>query len=151
MSAYWLQVLSLPNQVMNHIEAICRSFLWSGSDCSRKAPIAWETICKPKVAGGLNVVKLQQWNQATLGKLLWNIHMKADRLWIRWLDTLYFKGCDILDWQVTNSSSWILKKIVKHKDMLKNKAYWKEAVNAGKYKTRIMYKAICGISEHMNW
>ena len=62
-----------------------------------KTPIAWDVVCKPKSAGGLNVINLHSWNQATLGKLLWNIHMKAYHIWIKWLDTFYFKGHEVLN------------------------------------------------------
>lgn len=78
----------------------------------RKAPIAWEKICDPKVGGRLNIIAFKEWNRTTIGKLLWNIHVKVDKLWIRWLDTYYLKDPDILSWQVTQRSSWVLKKII---------------------------------------
>jgi hypothetical protein len=79
-TTYWMQVFPLPKQVIKQIEAICRSFLWSGKDeISRKVPVAWEKICEPKISGGLNVISLIEWNQATIGKLLWNLQSKADK------------------------------------------------------------------------
>lgn len=151
-SDFWLQVIPLPNAVIHHIEAICRSFLWSGAEhITRKAPIAWEKVCQPKVAGGLNVTNLQQWNRATLGKLLWNIHRKADRLWIKWLDTYYFKGKNMLEWQPTNSSSWILKKIFKTRDYVCGTEHWRQALEKGKYHNGMMYKEICGDVEQVVW
>ncbi|XP_058774476.1 uncharacterized protein LOC131648763 [Vicia villosa] len=77
--------------------------------------------------------------------------MKADRLWIRWLDTFYFKGDDILQWQATTNSSWILKKIVKHKEALSTSKHWMEAVTTGHYKTGAMYKDLKGEVEHVGW
>ncbi|KAI5448508.1 hypothetical protein KIW84_015788 [Lathyrus oleraceus] len=40
---YWLQCLPLPKKVIRKIEAICRTFLWPGTDkITRKSPIAWK-------------------------------------------------------------------------------------------------------------
>lgn len=52
--SYWTQIFLLPKKVMKMIEAICRSFLWTGSaTVSRRALISWETIYLPQSAGGL--------------------------------------------------------------------------------------------------
>ena len=151
-STYWLQVLPLPKQVLQRIDSICRSFLWCGSDIiSRKAPIAWDSVCQPKVAGGLNIYHLDTWSQASLGKLLWNIHMKADRLWIRWLGTFYLKGCNILAWQGSNTSSWIVKRILKYRDIISRTEYWQDTVMNRKYNTGRMYKALRGNVPRVNW
>lgn len=54
-----MQVFPLPKKVLKHIESICRTFLWTGKEeVSRKAPVAWEKVCDPKSAGGLNVTAL---------------------------------------------------------------------------------------------
>ncbi|XP_058757124.1 uncharacterized protein LOC131630357 [Vicia villosa] len=151
-SAFWMQVLPLSQKIIQHVEALCRSYLWSGKEgLSRKSLVSWENLCKPKSAGGLYITDLQTWNKATLRKLPWNIHLKLDRLWIRWLDTFYFKGEDVLAWQSTPNSSWILKKIVKHKTEVSSTKHWTEAINSGRYKTGAVYKELCGNMEHVSW
>lgn len=137
--------------MIDHIKATCRSFLWSGSECSGRAPIEWDSVCKPKADGGLNIVNLKRWNQTALGKLLWNIHMKVDRLWFHWLDTFYFKGRDILQWHITSTSSWILKKICMHKDNLMSNSNWSKVILEGRYNIGSMYKALYGDYVHMGW
>ncbi|KAG5619824.1 hypothetical protein H5410_005042 [Solanum commersonii] len=53
----------MPKKVIKSIESICKKFLWSGgADTSRKALIAWETLCLPKVVGGLNFLDITTWN-----------------------------------------------------------------------------------------
>ncbi|XP_058726115.1 uncharacterized protein LOC131597432 [Vicia villosa] len=40
---YWMQVFLLPKKVLQHIESLCKRFLWtSKEDMSRKAPISWD-------------------------------------------------------------------------------------------------------------
>jgi hypothetical protein len=78
---YWMQCLPLPKKVIQKINAICRSFLWSGGvTITKKSPVAWDRVCASTAHGGLNLISLDEWNQANLAKLLWNINNKADSL-----------------------------------------------------------------------
>jgi hypothetical protein len=62
---YWMQCLPLPKTVLHKINAICRSFLWSGGAViTRKAHVAWNYVCSPKASGGLNLLSLEEWNKA---------------------------------------------------------------------------------------
>jgi hypothetical protein len=68
---YWMQCLPLPNKVIHKINAICRSFLWTGGDVvTKKSHVAWEHVCAPKALGGLNLLSPEEWNQANLAKLM---------------------------------------------------------------------------------
>ncbi|XP_070014267.1 uncharacterized protein [Nicotiana sylvestris] len=76
-------VFLIPNKVIKIVNSICRSYLWTGVHDSNRAPVSWETLCKPKVDGGLNIINYELWNKAALTKLLWAIMAKKDKLWIR--------------------------------------------------------------------
>lgn len=68
---YWMQYLPLSKFVLKKIDAICKSFLWTGgADINRKSPVAWKTVCKPRRQGGLYIIDLDTWNKATMMKLL---------------------------------------------------------------------------------
>ncbi|KAH0722879.1 hypothetical protein KY290_005535 [Solanum tuberosum] len=59
--AYWAQLFMMPTKVMKMIKAYCRSYLWSGSNTiTKKALVAWETLCSPKCVGGLNLTNLSK-------------------------------------------------------------------------------------------
>lgn len=74
----------MPQKVIHHIETLCMNYLWTNTEeTTKKAPIAWDTVCNPKEARGTNIVSLKEWNQATIGKLLWNLQAKANKLWMR--------------------------------------------------------------------
>lgn len=89
---YWMQIFPSPKKVISHINSICSSFMWTGKESlTRKAPVAWDHICNPLSAGGLNMISLLEWNKATIGKLLWNVCEKKDRLWINWIHAYYIK------------------------------------------------------------
>ncbi|KAL0318331.1 UNVERIFIED_CONTAM: hypothetical protein Sangu_1989300 [Sesamum angustifolium] len=85
---FWLQVFPLPMAVIEKIHRLCRAFLWN----SKRAPVAWEDICHPKEEGGLGVRHIQSWNVALLARVLWNIHCKADTLWVKWVNEVYLRG-----------------------------------------------------------
>lgn len=85
---FWAQIFVMPKKVIRCIESICRKFLWFGGvDTSRKALIAWETLCWPKVAGGLNFLNIATWNKAVVCKLLWSLGKKKTKC--------AFSGCII--------------------------------------------------------
>ncbi|XP_060182541.1 uncharacterized protein LOC132612253 [Lycium barbarum] len=57
-----------------------RSYLWSGEAViTKKAMVAWDKICLPKKAGGLNLLNLRIWNQVAICK-------SQNRLlqWLKW-------------------------------------------------------------------
>lgn len=73
MKTYWAHVFLIPKKVIKIVNSICRSYLWSGVHDSNRAPASWETLCKPKAVGGLNIINYELWNKAALTKLLWAI------------------------------------------------------------------------------
>lgn len=95
----------MPKNIIHQVEAICRSFIWSGKDCSRKAPIAWDKVCDPRCEGGLNIIALRIGTRQTMLKLLWNIQGKKDKLWVKGLDEYYVKGMDVFQVQIAATYS----------------------------------------------
>lgn len=63
---------------------------------------------------------------------------------------ILFQSCDVM-WQVTTSSSWILKKIVRSREYVCATNYWDDVVATSSYKTDAMYKALRGYSEQVSW
>ncbi|XP_019415090.1 PREDICTED: uncharacterized protein LOC109326751 [Lupinus angustifolius] len=112
--SYWMQVFPIPKKVLHHLESNCRNILWNGKDENcKKAPVAWDHLCDPKQAGGLNLTSLEEWNKANMTKLLWNLASKIDKLWVKWIHTYYLKGADIFNFHLSPSCSWTLRVIIK--------------------------------------
>ncbi|XP_058752813.1 uncharacterized protein LOC131626004 [Vicia villosa] len=149
---YWMQIFLLPKKVLNHIDSLCRRFLWTGKDMpSRKSPISWDHICDPRAASGMNLISLAEWNIATIGKLLWNLCAKKDKLWIRWIHFYYIKRNDVNTYQPKANSSWILKAMFKHRDVFCQSALWHEFQATGKYDTSKMYRMMRGDKPRVAW
>ncbi|XP_058748415.1 uncharacterized protein LOC131621393 [Vicia villosa] len=155
-TSYWMQVFPLPKSVLKHIEAICRSYLWSNTEeITRRAPIAWDNVYNPVRAGGLSITSLREWNIATIGKLLWNLQSKADKLWVRWVNTYFLKEQDVMVWQPSSTASWLLRSIVNTRDECRvhtqNNLAWEKAELTKVFNTAANYRIICGDSVMVPW
>ncbi|XP_058734147.1 uncharacterized protein LOC131605864 [Vicia villosa] len=80
---YRMSCFPFPKIVLAKIDRICRSFIWTGTENSRKSPVEWSTICKPYAQGGLQILNLQVWNHVLMLKCLWNICRMAKNLWVK--------------------------------------------------------------------
>jgi hypothetical protein len=75
---------------------------------SKSALVAWKQVCLPKNEGGLGIHDIKARNDSFFAKHLWNIHLKADSLWIRWVDHFYISRASIwsLEAKKTDSPLW---------------------------------------------
>lgn len=150
---YWLQCFPIPKMVLKKINTACRTFIWTnGSSPSRKSPIAWQTVCKPKHKGGLNIIDLDTWNTVTMLKLLWDIIMKTDCLWVKWMHMYFIKGKDILSMEVNNDASWICKGILKVRgDIPKVQSCWNKSIADRKFKMSRFYRGLMNQNMNTDW
>lgn len=107
-----MSIIPFPEVVINKIIDMCRNFLWS----SKHAPVAWKSVCKPSECGGLGLRNLHYWNRALLCKLLWNIHIKKDTLWIKWVNHYY--STDFWNYTGRTEDSTLLKSLIKLRNEL---------------------------------
>ncbi|XP_019229394.1 PREDICTED: uncharacterized protein LOC109210430 [Nicotiana attenuata] len=125
---FWAHIFILPKKIIDFIEAICRRFLWTGNvEPTKKALIAWDKLCAPKVAGGLNFINVELWNKAAICKLLWSICTRKEKLWIQWVHTYYIKGNTIWNTEPKNTS-WAIQKIFKARSYFANAGFSEEDV-----------------------
>ncbi|KAK6797907.1 hypothetical protein RDI58_005609 [Solanum bulbocastanum] len=70
---------TVQDQILHELQVVkgelpFRKFLWTGNvEASKKALIAWEKLCWPKASGGMYFLDVFTWNNAAIGKLLWNL------------------------------------------------------------------------------
>jgi len=106
---FWISIFPIPAAVISKITSLCRNFLWTGDVLkSKSALVAWKQVCLPKDEGGLAILDIKARNSSFFAKLLWNIHMKSDSLWIQWVDHYYISHASIwsLDAKKTDSPLW---------------------------------------------
>lgn len=109
---FWSQVFVLPQKVLKEIQIACRTFLWTGKAItSKRAMVAWEKVVLPVHAGGLNIINLEVWNKAAIGKLLWSLNQHKDIIWIRWVHGYYIKQQDVMTMRIPMQSSWSLGRL----------------------------------------
>lgn len=111
---FWLQIFPLPNVVIKRIIKLCRAFLWSG----KRPLVGWKAICLPKDEGGLGIRDAKSWNNALLSRILWNLHLKTDSLWIKWVHHIYLRNDSVWVWNPHTRDSPLLKRIAGIRDHL---------------------------------
>ena len=82
--------------------------------------VAWETICKPRKQGGLEIKRLYNWNLAAIVKYVWWISEKKDNLWVKWVHSIYIKKQG--DWMTHEpgyNTLWAWRHICQGKNILK--------------------------------
>ncbi|XP_059288814.1 uncharacterized protein LOC132042227 [Lycium ferocissimum] len=77
---------------------------------TKKALVAWERVCTPKSAGGLNLINLQLWNKVAIAKTCWDLEHKEDKLWIRWIHAFYIKGQQFYEVIIPQKACWMVRK-----------------------------------------
>lgn len=109
---FWTQVFALPKKINQTAENMCRRFLWTGNiETTKKALIAWDKLCWPKASGGLNFIDIYTWNKVDIGKLLWNVCQKKEKLWVLWIHSYYGQNGV---WNIqAKQASWMVQRIAK--------------------------------------
>lgn len=81
-TTYWIKCFPLPKKVIIGLTTIyAKKIVWTCSNTTRrKSPIAWKTVCTPKNKGGINIISLEEWNNAKMIKILWNLSGNAYNL-----------------------------------------------------------------------
>ncbi|XP_058732785.1 uncharacterized protein LOC131604357 [Vicia villosa] len=152
-TSYWLQCFPIPKCVIKRINVACRTFIWTGGNMpSRKSPIAWKEVCKPREKGGLNIIDLEDWNKVTMLKLLWDLRKKTDSLWVLWMHTYYIREKDIMIMELKHDSSWIVKGILKARMLVPEVLNtWHQALSASSFKMGKFYKDLNRNHTTVSW
>ncbi|XP_060182748.1 uncharacterized protein LOC132612650 [Lycium barbarum] len=149
---FWSQMLPLPKKILQKIETVCRKFLWTGAaEAKNKALVAWDQLCWPRTAGGLNITDVHTWNKAAIVKQLWNLSKKKDKLWVMWVHTYYIKGRAAWD-VITKQASWLIQKILQAAKYLTEANLDKVTIlQADNYSIRDVYNQLRGDYPKVEW
>ncbi|CAN1140688.1 Putative ribonuclease H protein At1g65750, partial [Linum perenne] len=80
----------LPLSLYDKIDRKVCNFIWVSTNGVRKIHnVNWETVCKPKVLGGLGLRSARELNLAFLMKVAWNIITKPEEFWVKTLVSKY--------------------------------------------------------------
>ncbi|KAL3646608.1 hypothetical protein CASFOL_009575 [Castilleja foliolosa] len=83
------------------------------------ALVSWAGVCLPKTEGGLGFRDLKSWNTSLLAKCFWDIHLKKDSLWVKWVHSIFLRGDkSVWDWKTFRDDSPLLKRILAIRDLV---------------------------------
>lgn len=69
---YWVGTTILSRRYTTKLSSTQATFLWTGSNHSKGwTPVAWETVTRPVIDGGLGVRNVETQNRAAFAHLVW--------------------------------------------------------------------------------
>ncbi|GJV81463.1 RNA-directed DNA polymerase, eukaryota, reverse transcriptase zinc-binding domain protein [Tanacetum coccineum] len=151
MQVYWASVFILPSAIAIEIEKLMRDFLWNYGVFKRgKAKVNWNSVCKPKVEGGLGIKSLDSWNKALMSKHIWNIITQKESLWVRWINTYRLKGRSFWDVPDKNGACWAWKNLLRHRWTFRSHIFHKigDGMNSSLWFDN--WHAICPLSDFVS-
>ena len=111
---YWMGLFILPKKIINKVDQLLRSFLWSGPELKFKgAKVSWDSITCLKSEGGLGIKEMDVWNKACMARLIWNIcQVSSSSLWVDWVKTHLIRGHSFWDIPIPRCCSWTWRKVL---------------------------------------
>ena len=104
-----MQVVPFPKYAIRAIESLCRSYLWSGEIGKRRSLVAWKSVCRPLLTGGLGFKELLSWNRTLLFRFVYDLLVGRRSLWTLWARRNLIRSSDIWAATATASSSCVWK------------------------------------------
>lgn len=129
-----------------YVESFCGQVVWRHH---RKQHSLGEVMLA-KVSGGLNFLNVFIWNNTTIGKLLWNLCKKKDKLWVKWIHSFYGqRGI----WGIqAHQASWLVQRIVKAYKRLQATGYNELSLKKmEQYYIKKVYEKMRGDREKVEW
>ncbi|KAJ8485323.1 hypothetical protein OPV22_017808 [Ensete ventricosum] len=119
-SIYWSHAFLLPAGLLHDIDKLLMNFFWNDTDGKAMHMVNWDSICKPKDEGGLNLRHIRDWNKACMVKQLWDILQNKSSLWSQWVFARYLTKESIWETSAKTSHSAAWKGILKARRWLRN-------------------------------
>ena len=118
---FFMACIDVPVTIKQQVIKYLRHCLWRGSDMEdhRPASVAWTTVCRPKVQGGLGVMDIFAQNKALLMKNLHKFYNRHDIPWVNLIWETHYQDNKLPGNDLVGSFWWrsILQLIDQYKAM----------------------------------
>ena len=115
----------LPSGLLNDIEMMIRKFWWGQRGDQLKIHWKnWETLCKPKVLGGMGFKDLEKFNEAKLAKQVWRLLVDHSSLFYQVFRAKHFPSGSVFDAKVA-SGSYAWQSIIKASKLVQSSLLWR--------------------------
>ncbi|KAK5775823.1 hypothetical protein PVK06_043768 [Gossypium arboreum] len=123
--SYLMQSTLVPKEIYESIEELARQFIWGVADGKRKmALVGWDSICQPKLHGGLKFRRLGDQNKAFMLKLGYSLITKTEALWVQILKPKYNLVESMTESIMRNRCSYIWKAVAQVWPLLRSNMIW---------------------------
>ncbi|XP_050386206.1 uncharacterized protein LOC126802601 [Argentina anserina] len=125
---YAMQTARFPVSLCDKLDKLNRDFLWGDTEDKKKIHLVnWETVCKPKILGGLGIKRTYDMNQAMLAKASWRIWQNDPGIWNTIFKEKYLKHYSIVDnnYQPPSDCSSTWRGVVHGAQMLRQGLKWR--------------------------
>ncbi|KAL0458268.1 UNVERIFIED_CONTAM: hypothetical protein Slati_0454000 [Sesamum latifolium] len=97
---YAMSCFRMPDQFLGVLESLMANFFWQGGNETKIHWVAWSKLCRTKAQGGLNFLRLREYNLALLAKQGWGVVLCPGNVLYHMLSHKYFPGSTFLDAQL---------------------------------------------------
>ncbi|CAL1400234.1 unnamed protein product [Linum trigynum] len=123
---YTMSVFMVPDGSLDEIRRAISSFWWGQQKEEKRIPWkAWKNMCKPKEEGGMGFKDIKLFNQAMVGKHLWNLMTKPDSLAARVLKAKYYPNGDVMNARLGHNPSYTWRSLLAIQDLVKSGRRWR--------------------------
>ncbi|GJU66528.1 putative reverse transcriptase domain, reverse transcriptase zinc-binding domain protein [Tanacetum coccineum] len=120
MHIYWASVFILLARIIHDLEQLMRGFLWCQGELKKgRAKVAWDSVCKPKLEGGLGIRRLDDFNIALMATHIWSIITHKESLWVKWIHSYKLKGRSFWDVPCLGDVSWGWRKLIQIRPLIR--------------------------------
>ena len=77
---------------------------------------------------------------------------KSDNLWVKWIHTYYLKGGNVMEADINNNSSWIIKNVMKRRYNISFvQQVWDKMLQMPKFSIKEMYTEMIDDNTRVQW
>ncbi|KAL4302374.1 hypothetical protein GQ457_10G006520 [Hibiscus cannabinus] len=86
---HYLSIFQMPASIAAKLNSFIAKYIWGNKEGRSIHWVKWDSVCKPKLGGGLGLWDLRLKNRALLNKWIWRYGEETESLWRKVVDVKY--------------------------------------------------------------